>query len=48
MLTIFKNLNRQANHKDSKLRHSAKCKSYTERIALDSYSNELHQIVNAL
>ena len=28
--------------------HSAKCKFYTERIALASYSNELHQIVYTL
>ena len=28
--------------------HSAKCKSYTERIALASSSKELHQIVNTL
>ena len=32
----------------SKLVHSAKCKSYTERIALASSSKELHQIVNTL
>ena len=31
-----------------KLVHTAKCKSYTERIALASSSEELHQIVNAL
>ena len=47
-LTIFKDLYRQAKHKVSKLVHSAKCKSYTERIALASSSKELHQIVNAL
>ena len=47
-LTIFKDLYRQAKHKVSKLVHSAKCKSYTERIALASSSNELHQIVNVL
>ena len=35
-------------HKVSKLVHSAKCKSYTERIALASSSKELHQIVNIL
>ena len=28
--------------------HTAKCKSYTERMALASSSKELHQIVNAL
>ena len=32
----------------SKLVHTAKCKFYTERIALASSSKELHQIVNAL
>ena len=45
-LTIFKDLYRQAKHKVSKLVHSAKCKFYTERIALASSSKELHQIVN--
>ena len=39
---------RQAKHKVSKLVHSAKCKFYTERIALASSSKELHQIVNIL
>ena len=33
-LTIFKDLYRQAKHKVSKLVHTAKCKFYTERIAL--------------
>ena len=47
-LTIFKDLCRQAKHKVSKLVHTAKCKSYTERIALASSSKELHQIVNTL
>ena len=47
-LTIFKDLYRQAKHKVSKLVHSAKCKSYTERIALASSSKEMHQIVNTL
>ena len=47
-LTIFKDLYRQAKHKVSKLVHTAKCKSYTERIALASSSKELHQIDNAL
>ena len=47
-LTIFKDLYRQAKHKVSKLVHSAKCKFYTERIALASSSKELHQIVNTL
>ena len=32
----------------SKLVHTAKCKSYTERMALASSSKELHQIVNTL
>ena len=47
-LTIFKDLYRQAKHKVSKLVHAAKCKFYTERIALASSIKELHQIVNAL
>ena len=47
-LTIFKYLYRHAKHKVSKLVHTAKCKFYTERIALASFSKELHQIVNAL
>ena len=42
------NLYRQAKHKVSKLVHSAKCKFYTERIALASSSKELHHIVNIL
>ena len=48
MLTIFKDLYRQAKHKVLKLVHAAKCKLYTERIALASSSKELHQMVNAL
>ena len=47
-LTIFNDLYRQAKHKVSKLVHSAKCKFYTERIALASSSLELHQIVNTI
>ena len=47
-VTIFKDLYRQARHKASKLAHSAKCKFYTESIALASSSKELHQIVNVL
>ena len=47
-LTIFKDLYRQAKHKVSKLVYTAKCKSYTERIAQASSSKELHQIVNKL
>ena len=47
-ITIFKDLYRQAKHKVSKLVHSAKCKFYTERIAVASSSKELHQIVNTL
>ena len=47
-LTIFKDLYRQVKHKASKLVHTAKCKSYTEKIALASSSKELHQIVNTL
>ena len=35
-------------HKDSKLVRTAKCKFYTEGIALASSSRELHQIVNTL
>ena len=46
--TIFKDLYRQAKHKASKLAHTAKCKFNTERIALSSFSKELHQIVNEL
>ena len=47
-LTIFKDLYGQAKHKVSKLVHTAMCKFYTERIALASSSEELHQIVNTL
>ena len=47
-LTIFKDLYRQAKHKVSKLVHTAKCKFYTEIIALACSSKELHQIVNKL
>ena len=47
-LTIFKDLYGQVMHKVSKLVHTAKCKFYTERIALSSCSKELHQIVNTL
>ena len=47
-LTVFKDLYGQAKHKVSKLVHTAKCKFYTERIALASSSKELHQIVNTL
>ena len=47
-LTILKDLYGQARHKVSKLVHTAKCKFYTERIALASSSQELHQIVNTL
>ena len=47
-LTIFKDLYGQAKHKVSSLVHTAKCKFYTERIALASSSKELHQIVNTL
>ena len=47
-LTIFKDLYRQAKHKASIIVHTAKCKFYTERIALASSSKELHQIVNTL
>ena len=47
-LAIFKDLYGQAGHKVSILVHTAKCKFYTERIALASSSKELHQIVNTL
>ena len=47
-LTIFKDLYGQAKHNVSKLVHTAKCKFYTEGIALASSSKELHQIVNTL
>ena len=47
-LTIFKDLYRQAKHKVLQLVHTAKYQFYTERIALASYSKELHQIVNTL
>ena len=47
-LTIFKDLYGQAKHNFSKLVHTAKCKFYTERIALASSSKELHQIGNTL
>ena len=47
-LTIFKDLYGQAKHKVSKHVHTAKCKSYTEGIALASSRKELHQIVNTL
>ena len=45
-MTIFKDLYRQAKHKVSKLVHTAKCKFYTERIALASSTKELRQVVN--
>ena len=48
MLTIFKDLYRQAKHKVRNHVHTAKRKLNTERIALASSSNELHQIVNTL
>ena len=47
-LAILKDLYGQAKHKVSILVHTAKCKFYTERIALASSSKELHQIVNTL
>ena len=47
-LTIFKDLYRQVRHKVSRLVHTAKCKIYTDIIALSSSSNELHQIVSTL
>ena len=47
-LAILMDLYGQAKHMVSKLVHSAKCKFYTERIALASSSKEQHQIVNTL
>ena len=47
-LAIFKDLYGQAKHKVLKLVHTAKCKIYTEGIALTSSCKELHQIVNTL
>ena len=47
-LAIFKDLYGQAKHKVSILVHKAKCKFYTEGIALASSSKELHQILNTL
>ena len=47
-LTIFKDLFRQAKHKNSTLVHTDKCQFYTEGIALASSIEELHQIVNTL
>ena len=47
-LAIFKDLYKQAKHKAPKRVHTAKCKFYTEGIALAFSSNELHQIVHTL
>ena len=47
-LAIFKDLYRQAKHKVSRIVHTARCQSYSERIALASSSKELHQIGSAL
>ena len=47
-LTIFKDSCRQTKHKVSKLGHTAKCKSYNERIALAYSCKELSQVVNTL
>ena len=47
-LTIFRDLYRQAKHKVSILVHIAKCKFYTERIALASSSKELQRILDTL
>ena len=47
-VNYFQGLYGQAKHKVSKLVHTAKCKFYTERIALASSSKELQQIVNTL
>ena len=48
LLTIFKGMYRQAKLYVSKLVHIAKCKIYTEVMALASSSKELLQIVNTL
>ena len=45
---MFMDLYRQEKHKVSKLVHTARCKFYTERIALASSGEELHQIVYTL
>ena len=45
---LFPRLVRQASHKVSKVMHLAKCQIFTERIALSSFTKELHQIVNIL
>ena len=45
-VNYFQGLVRTSKHKVSILVHTAKCKFYTERIALASSSKELHQIVN--
>ena len=47
-LTIFKDLYKKAEHKVSILLQTARCKFYTERIALASSNKELNQIVNTL
>ena len=47
-LSISRDLYRQAMHKVLILMHTAKCKFYTERIVLASYSKELLQIVKML
>ena len=48
MLTIFKDMYRQAKHKVSRLVNTALCKLCTERIALAASSKELHQIAKTL
>ena len=47
-LSMFNDLYRQAKHKATKVVQTAKCKLYTERIALASSSKEQHQILNTL
>ena len=47
-LAAFKDLCRQAKHKASILVHTAKCKFYSEWIALASSRKDLHQIFNTL
>ena len=47
-VSYFQGFYRQAKYKASELVHTAKCKSYAERIALASSRKELHQIVKTL
>ena len=47
-VNYFQGLTQTGKANISKLVHTAKCKFYTERVALISSSKELHQIVNTL